>query len=139
MRLILKKDDYVRMLDHALACLPQEACGLLGGRVEDGVKMVEKIYLLSNQDQSREHFSISPREQLEAVKDMRAGGLIPLGNFHSHPETPARPSEEDIKMAYDPAASYLILSLAGDAPELKNFHIEQSGGMVREDPMDICP
>jgi proteasome lid subunit RPN8/RPN11 len=100
---------------------------------------VEKIYLLGNQDQSREHFSISPREQLAAVKDMRSNGLVPLGNFHSHPETPARPSEEDISLAYDPAASYLILSLAGGAPVLKNFHIEQAEGMVREDPLDICP
>lgn len=139
MRLVLKKADYTRMLEHALACLPQEACGLLGGRLEEGAKIVEKLYPLGNQDQSREHFSISPREHLAAVKDMRAGGLVPLGNFHSHPDTPARPSAEDISLAYDPTASYLILSLAADAPELKSFHIEQATGKTEEETLDICP
>jgi len=48
---------------------------------------------------------------------------LPLGNFHSHPSTPARPSMEDIRLAYDPSASYLILSLAEEVPVLKAFGI----------------
>ena len=44
---------------------------------------------------------MDPKEQLKAIKDMRANGLTPLGNWHSHPETPARPSQEDIRLAYD--------------------------------------
>jgi proteasome lid subunit RPN8/RPN11 len=54
---------------------------------------------------------------------MRANSWLPLGNFHSHPSTPARPSKEDIRLAYDPSASYLILSLAEEIPVLKAFGI----------------
>jgi proteasome lid subunit RPN8/RPN11 len=107
-----------------MAGLPKESCGLIAGRVEGDVKTIEKIYPLTNIDSSSEHFSIDPREQLSAVKDMRKNGFVPLGNFHSHPETPARPSEEDVHLAHDPSASYIIVSLAGASPVMKSFHIE---------------
>ena len=65
------------------------------------------------------------KEQLAAVKDMRANGLVPLGNWHSHPESPSRPSDEDKRLAYDSKASYMILSLMNiDEPVLNSFHIE---------------
>ena len=65
------------------------------------------------------------KEQLAAVKDMRANGLVPLGNWHSHPESPSRPSEEDKRLAYDSTASYMILSLMdNENPVLNSFHIE---------------
>jgi proteasome lid subunit RPN8/RPN11 len=48
-----------------------------------------------------------------------------LGNWHSHPESPSRPSEEDKRLAYDSSASYLILSLMDlEHPVLNSFHIE---------------
>ncbi|MBQ9229035.1 MAG: M67 family metallopeptidase [Eubacterium sp.] len=121
----LKLTDYKKMIEHAEKWLPAEACGLLAGRVDGENKTVEKVYLLTNVDNSREHFSMDPREQLQAVKDMRAEGLVPLGNWHSHPETPSRPSDEDKRLAYDSSASYMILSLMyRDRPVLNSFHIE---------------
>lgn len=121
----LKKSDYEKMLAHAVECLPNEACGLIGGEIsENGDKTVQKVYLLTNIDQSNEHFSLDPKEQLAAVKDMRANGLVPLGNWHSHPESPSRPSEEDKRLAFDKTASYMILSLMDkNAPVLKSFNI----------------
>ncbi|MBQ7370686.1 MAG: M67 family metallopeptidase [Blautia sp.] len=121
----LKKDDYEKIVAHARAQFPEEACGLIGGVIgNQGDKHIEKVYLLENVDHSREHFSLSPKDQLEAVKDMRQQGLVPLGNWHSHPETPSRPSEEDKRLAYDSRASYLILSLMEETPVLNSFHIE---------------
>ena len=49
---------------------------------------------------------------------------MPLGNWHSHPESPSRPSDEDKRLANDSKASYLILSLAEEEPVLNSFHIE---------------
>lgn len=122
----IKQADYEAMLAHARAQVPEEACGLIAGTVtEDGGRIVEKVYLLENADHSPEHFSIDPKDQLQAVKDMRANGWKPLGNWHSHPETPSRPSQEDKRLAYDSTASYLILSLMDpDRPVLNSFHIE---------------
>ncbi|MDR2525161.1 MAG: M67 family metallopeptidase [Oscillospiraceae bacterium] len=119
----LRRADYDAIVAHAVRCLPNEACGVIGGRVEGETKVIEKVYPLDNPDQSPEHFSIDPKSQLAAVKDMRALGLSPLGNFHSHPSTPARPSAEDIRLAYNPNDSYLILSLAEESPVLKSFRI----------------
>jgi len=121
----LNKSDLVAMIAHARVHLPEEACGLIGGVIdEEGNKHIKKVYYLENIDHSREHFTLSPQAQLSAIKDMRRNGFIPLGNWHSHPETPSRPSEEDKRLAYDSRASYLILSLAEEEPVLNSFHIE---------------
>lgn len=121
----LRKDLYDKMLRHCEDGLPNESCGLIAGTVDGDVKTVEKVYLLTNIDASREHFSMDPKEQLAAVKDARAAGLAMLGNFHSHPESPSRPSEEDKRLAYDSTAEYLILSLMEPGnPVLKAFGVD---------------
>lgn len=121
----LRKDLYDKMLKYCEDGLPNESCGLIAGTVDGDVKTVEKVYLLTNIDASREHFSMDPKEQLAAVKDARAAGLAMLGNFHSHPESPSRPSEEDKRLAYDSTAEYLILSLMEPGnPVLKAFGVD---------------
>ena len=121
----ISKADLQKMLDHAVSELPNEACGLIAGRTEGSDKLIEKVYLLTNIDKSNEHFSLDPKEQLAAIKDMRASGYVPLGNWHSHPESPSRPSDEDKRLAYDKNASYMILSLMDrENPVLNSFHIE---------------
>ena len=130
--LILKQEDYNKIVDHAKKGLPNEACGLLGGYVEGDKRVVTDVYLLRNVDESREHFSMDPAEQLAAIKDMRKNGLEPLGNWHSHPETPARPSQEDIRLAFDSEASYLIMSLMDqENPVIHAFRVRE--GQVSKD------
>ena len=125
MTIKLKKADFEHIVAHAKSELPNEACGLIAGRVDGEVKVVEKVYFLTNVDRSNEHFSLDPKEQLAAVKDMRANGFAPLGNWHSHPESPSRPSAEDKRLAYDSKASYMILSLMDkNEPVLNSFKIE---------------
>lgn len=132
----LKQADFEKILAHAKKELPNEACGLIAG-VKDGVdKHIQKVYLLTNIDHSNEHFSLDPKEQLAAIKDMRANGLVPLGNWHSHPESPSRPSQEDKRLAYDKTASYMILSLMElEQPVLNSFHIE--GDDAEKEPLVI--
>ncbi len=140
-KITIKKEDYDKIVAHALKERPDEACGLIAGRDrDDGVREVVKVYLLTNIDHTNEHFSIDPKEQLAAVRDMRAQGLKPLGNWHSHPETPARPSEEDLRLANDKNASYLILSLAVEGhPVLNGFHVEGEQGerQARKEEIEI--
>lgn len=131
--IVLKKEDYEKIVAHAKKNLPEEACGLLGGTKEGDVKTVEKVYLLTNIDHTNEHFSMDPKEQLAAVKDMRANGMVLLGNWHSHPESPSRPSEEDKRLAYDPTVNYLILSLMDEEPVLKAFDIDKDRNVTVED------
>lgn len=130
----ISKSDYEKIIAHAKDNLPEEACGLIAGSKDGDVKKIEKVYLLTNIDHTNEHFSMDPKEQLAAVKDMRANKLTPLGNWHSHPESPARPSEEDKRLAYDPTVNYLILSLMNiDEPVLKAFDIDRERNVTVEE------
>ena len=129
----LKLADYLEMVRHARALAPIEDCGLLGGTVADGVKSVEKVYYLTNTDHSEEHFSLDPKEQFAAVKEMRANGWQLLGNWHSHPASPSRPSEEDKRLAFDSKARYFILSLHGGEPVLNSFHVSREKKVTKED------
>lgn len=123
----LSKADYNRIIAHAESELPNEACGLIAGNIDGENKEIKKVYFLTNTDHSNEHFSLDPREQLAAVKDMRKNGFVPLGNWHSHPESPSRPSDEDNRLAYDSKASYMILSLMDrENPVLNSFKISSS-------------
>lgn len=124
--MILFKEEQVKELfTYCMEGLPNESCGLLAGTITDDVKIVVQIYYLKNIDESPEHFSMDIKEQFQAISQIRKSGLQLIGNFHSHPSTPSRPSEEDIRLAFDPNLSYVIISLQDrDNPVIRSFHIE---------------
>jgi proteasome lid subunit RPN8/RPN11 len=111
MDLAITGSVYNRMVEAARKAVPNEACGLLGG--VDGVASM--FYELRNADESNEHYTMLPEEQFAAVKEMRADGKRMLAIWHSHPETPARMSEEDLRLAFTPDVIYVIVSLADEA------------------------
>jgi len=123
---------YDEIIEYAREHLPEEACGLLAGDIEGNERVIKKVYFLENKDHAQDHFTLDPKEQLNAVKDMRAEGLKAIGNWHSHPSSPSRPSTEDISLAYDSKASYLIASFMTKNPVLNAFHIE-NGEYQKED------
>jgi proteasome lid subunit RPN8/RPN11 len=123
--LILPAEQREAMILHGRGGLPNESCGLIAGDIRGGEKTVKAVYALTNMDESAEHFSMDPTEQFRAIRDMRSRGWVLLGNFHSHPATPARPSAEDIRLAFDPGLSYIIVSFQKEPPELKSFLIRQ--------------
>ncbi|MHB1126250.1 MAG: M67 family metallopeptidase [Bacillota bacterium] len=134
--IILRTSQFQGIVDHALASLPAEACGLVAGTTEGKTKTVKKVYHLTNVDNSPEHFSMDPNEQFAAIKDIRHNGWVMLGNYHSHPVTPSRPSEEDKRLAFDPEMLYFILSLIDkELPILKAFKIK--GSEVELEPIYI--
>jgi [CysO sulfur-carrier protein]-S-L-cysteine hydrolase len=130
----IPKHIHDELVAHARQGLPLEVCGLLGGRAGS----VSAAYRLTNTDASNEHFSMDPKEQFAAVKAMRAAGQDMLAVYHSHPETPARPSQEDIRLAHTPGISYVIVSLADpERPDVRSFKIEK--GLVTVEDVEIIP
>ncbi len=127
--IIFTSNQFNEIVKYSGKSLPNEACGLLGGIIDDSSnnKIIKKVYLLENIDKSPEHFSMDIKEQFQVISNIRKNGWSLIGNFHSHPETPSRPSEEDIRLAFDPNLSYAILSLA-DKNEivLNSFIIKNS-------------
>ncbi len=127
----IKKEIYLQLIKYAWEEAPIEACGYLGGSGEN----VTEFQPLTNVDAAEDHFRLDPEEQFKVVRNWRAKGIKPLAVFHSHPETPARPSEEDIRLAFDPNISYVILSLEGDTPAIKSFKIRK--GVVEPEAVEI--
>jgi len=130
----LEIPDYIfdDMLEQAKAQSPIEACGILAG--SNG--RIEKLYKMTNAEQRSDHFMMEPEQQFAVVKDIRSASLDMLAIYHSHPETPARPSAEDIRFALMPGMIHVIVSLQGDnGPVMKGFQIE--GGSINEVPVKI--
>ena len=98
-----------------------ESCGYLLGLDKENAT---ENYAMTNIDHAEEHFSLDPKEQFAAVKYARQNGLKIVGNWHSHPASPSRPSQEDIRLAFDPSILYFILSLAAEEPVLNAFRIQ---------------
>ncbi len=128
----INQDIFDAIVNHARNEAPLEACGYLG---EGGDGLVVKHYPLTNVDASEEHYSLSPEEQFAAVRQMRTAGLKLRAIYHSHPASPARPSEEDIRLAYDPDISYVIVSLAEPQATVKSFRIR--GAVVETEEIEV--
>lgn len=119
------------LIAHAREGLPLEVCGILGG-TGDTVRVMAPM---TNADASGEHFTLEPREQFAVNRALRAQGLSILAIYHSHPASPAYPSSEDIRMAYTPGVSHVIISLADPAgAEIKSFLI--ANGQVEEERLE---
>jgi proteasome lid subunit RPN8/RPN11 len=116
------------IIAHALRDAPIEACGYLAEK--DGV--VSRLFRLTNADASPEHYTLVPAEQFAAVREMRKSGHDLRAVYHSHPASPPRMSQEDLRLAFDCGLSYVIISLAGEEPIVKSFTIH-NGAALEED------
>lgn len=136
----LPRPMFEKMLAHARAGLPNEACGVIAG---DRGKPV-RIYPMRNAEQSPVVYRFDEREQLQVFNEIEEKGWELLGLFHSHTHTEAYPSPTDRAQAHwrdpitgeesaaYPGTKYLILSLAEQDPLVRAF-IFLEGESVEED------
>lgn len=115
---------------HAEHEYPNECCGLLLGRFADddnGSKVVYETMSVSNaREKEVRHYRslILPEELLRGEREARSRGLEVVGNYHSHPDHPARPSRFDLEHAW-PTWSYVIVSVnKGRACSLLSWQLE---------------
>jgi len=106
-----------RIVDQGRRENPLEACGYLAGNDNE----VEAIFPMTNIDQSPERYSFAPEEQFAVMQKAHSRGLELIAAYHTHPATPARMSEEDIRLAYDTSILYIIYSLQSE--DIKAFKI----------------
>jgi len=119
------------MLAHGRREEPNEACGYLAS--QDGV--VRHHFELRNMDGAPDHYTMDPKEQFATIRQIRENGLQVAAVYHTHPETPARPSAEDIRLAYDPDMIYVIASLMPGVEPVKAYKIKN--GNVEEVPLNV--
>ena len=113
--------------DQIIACAreadPAECCGLIGGAGE----RVSSIYPLRNvAADTVVSYEAAPEDLFAAQRAMRERGEELLAIYHSHPRAvDPSPSETDVRLAYYPSATYLIVGLGGTEPAIKAFSISE--------------
>ena len=125
--------------EHGVRDYPYECCGLLLGRFTEEGKIVTETYPISNareESAKRNRFLIEPEELMRGERYARERRLEVVGFYHSHPDSPAKPSQYDLEHAW-PTYSYIIVSTsAGQANDL--FSWEQEPDRSRFNPEEIA-
>lgn len=113
-RLRLRVDLWGRVSRWARAGYPGEVCGLLiGERLPEEVVVTEVRQAAGTGIEcAADRYELDPHAFIEADRDARASGLEIVGFWHSHPDSPAVPSETDRRRAW-PGYAYLIVSVSG--------------------------
>lgn len=107
------------VIAHARDDLPNECCGMVGGRDGEATKVVR----VANAAASPLRYEMDPQGQYDALKSIEDSGEELLAIYHSHTRSAAYPSQTDVNQAVAwPEQVYLIVSLADpDAPEVKGY------------------
>ena len=111
-----------RMVAHAREDLPNECCGMIGGR--DGEASV--VIPVVNSAASPLRFEMEPQGQYNALKAIEDEGSELLAIYHSHTKSAAYPSQTDVNQAVNwPDAIYVIVSLQDEAsPDVKGYWLK---------------
>ena len=115
-RLILPDSIRTRIVEHALVERPLECVGLLAGTNN----VIERDYPLVNEAESATRF-FAVEGLFGPMREIRQAGLELLAIYHSHPLTPAVPSRRDCEENYYPETVHVIVSLAGNEPEVRGW------------------
>jgi proteasome lid subunit RPN8/RPN11 len=126
-RLLLPARFLAEMIAQARAEFPNECCGMLAGRVQEGVGRVQARYSLVNEAASPVEFLSNPSSMFAADRARRKEGLEFLAVYHSHPTSPPMPSRKDCERNYGEEVVNLIISLARTEPEVRGWWLTASG------------
>ena len=112
------------MIAHARETAPEECCGLIGGISETRAATLYRLRNVTPHPESG--YEAAPEDLFAAQRQMRERGEELLAIYHSHPRTPdPSPSETDVRLAYYPSATYLIIGLGGLNAVIKAFLISE--------------
>jgi len=115
---------------HAHEDSPNECCGYL--RIRDGA--VDSIHRSTNDQPSPMYgYMLDAKSLLGAYNAVEDG--YDVGIYHSHPRSPAEPSQTDINLADYPEYVYLIVSLSGEEPVVRAWWI--ADGKVSEEEIEF--
>ena len=122
-----------KMVAHAREDLPNECCGMIGGRDGEATEVVR----VENAAASPLRYEMDPQGQYNALKSIEDGGAELLGIYHSHTKSAAYPSQTDVNQAVAwPEQVYVIVSLAdGDVPDVKAYLLKDL--KIADVPLDV--
>jgi proteasome lid subunit RPN8/RPN11 len=107
------------MRTHVQRCIPEEACGILGGTGN----LVVSVLPVTNELHSPVKFRMAPEEQLKAFLWLEQNGLDMVGYYHSHPAGPNHLSETDLMHFFYPGVVLVLLYPENSTWQIKGFII----------------
>jgi proteasome lid subunit RPN8/RPN11 len=136
----IAEDLVGRIRAHAIEAYPHECCGALLGREGEDSREVMELAPLKNRrlDSPRNRFSISAEDVRFAEKAAGEQNLKLIGWYHSHPDSPARPSEYDREHAW-PWYSYVIVrSNVSATREITSWRLTDDRTSYEPETLDVA-
>lgn len=131
-RLVLPKQMTEEIKSYCLSSPDKEVCGLIGGMGEIGLH----FYPIKNVADDPEHqYFMDAAEQLAAFKTLRQRAEHLLAIMHSHPSSPAEPSQTDLELASYPGVAYVIVSLLDQTTAYRSYLYHEN--QFSEIPLEI--
>jgi [CysO sulfur-carrier protein]-S-L-cysteine hydrolase len=123
-----------KIVAHARADHPDEACGVLAGPA--GRDRPERFIPMTNAQRSPTFYEFDSAEQFRVWREMDGNDEEPVVIYHSHTATEAYPSRTDISLASEPGAHYVLVSTRDEQDtEFRSFRIVD--GEVTEEPVTV--
>jgi len=119
------------MMQAAEAAYPQECCGLLVGRQEDGGDFIASETAPSPNVAKGDHtdsFEVDPQIRFDVMRELGDGPEKIIGHYHSHPGHPGEPSARDLEMAFEPEMVWLIVAVENGLAQRPRAHIVDPAG-----------
>ncbi len=132
--LTITADLYDKIVAHARADHPDEACGVIAGLA--GSDRPERFIPMLNAERSPTFYRFDSTEQFGVWREMDERDEEPVVIYHSHTATQAYPSRTDIAYASEPDAHYVLVSTREpDRAEFRSFRILD--GVVTEEEVRV--
>ncbi|MDP4504688.1 M67 family metallopeptidase [Nonomuraea sp. NBC_00507] len=123
-----------KIVAHARADHPDEACGVIAGK--NGVP--ERFVPMANAERSPTFYRFDSMEQLRVWREMDDRDEEPVVIYHSHTATEAYPSRTDVSYASEPNAHYVLVSTRDDnKAEFRSYRILD--GVITEEEVRFLP
>ncbi|HLX51119.1 MAG TPA: M67 family metallopeptidase [Streptosporangiaceae bacterium] len=120
--LTISRTLYDKIVAHARADHPDEACGVIAGPA--GSDRAERFIPMMNAERSPTFYRFDSLEQLQVWREMDDRDEDPVVIYHSHTATEAYPSRTDISYASEPGAHYVLVSTRdSERTEFRSFRI----------------
>ncbi len=121
--IILPRQLVNRILRQAQSSPDAEICGLITAKAGRPSRC---IAVPNISERPQQLFAMDPGRQIDAMRRMREQGEELFGIYHSHPHSPAQPSDRDLQEAGYPEALYIIVSLnTRGVLEMRGFRLRE--------------
>jgi [CysO sulfur-carrier protein]-S-L-cysteine hydrolase len=133
--LTISRDLHDKIIAHARADHPDEACGVIAGPAGSGTPV--RFIQMENAERSPTFYRFDAKEQLKVWREMDDRDEEAVVIYHSHTATEAYPSRTDISYASEPQAHYVLVSTR-DATETEFRSYRIIDGEVTEEPVSVA-